>query len=202
MSRARDVANFGGGISASDITTGTLGNTVQDNITRLGTVTTGTLAGTVSGTFKAPTAQTVSSGTGVTFSSLPSYVDVIIISFYAVQLDGGSHLKVQIGDSGGLESSGYITGTAMVGATTGYGSYTDAFQWFVGNSARISSGHLILTNITSNTWIYSYTGKVDTDKVSVGGGRKDLSDTLTQVKVFPGGSNNFAGGTINIAYSG
>ena len=51
MSRARDMANLGAqagsGFDASDLTTGTLGNTVQDNITRLGTVTTGTLGANV-----------------------------------------------------------------------------------------------------------------------------------------------------------
>ena len=38
MSRARDMANLGtswSGFDASDLTIGTLGNTVQDNITRL-----------------------------------------------------------------------------------------------------------------------------------------------------------------------
>tara|TARA_Y100001938_G_scaffold21829_1_gene28105 strand:+ start:4424 stop:5056 length:633 start_codon:yes stop_codon:yes gene_type:complete len=39
-------AQAGSGFDASDITTGTLGNTVQDNITRLGTVTSGTFNGT------------------------------------------------------------------------------------------------------------------------------------------------------------
>tara|TARA_R110002051_G_C8598009_1_gene479948 strand:+ start:20 stop:598 length:579 start_codon:yes stop_codon:yes gene_type:complete len=51
MSRARDNANLGAqagsGLDASDITSGTLGNTVQDNITRLGTVTTGTMSNTI-----------------------------------------------------------------------------------------------------------------------------------------------------------
>ncbi len=51
MSRARDMANLGAqagsGFDASDLTTGTLGNTVQDNITRLGTVTTGTIKNTI-----------------------------------------------------------------------------------------------------------------------------------------------------------
>ena len=61
MSRARDLANLGD-INASDLTTGTLGNTVQDNITRLGTVTTGTLSHgtTLQG-------YVDSSNTGVTF---------------------------------------------------------------------------------------------------------------------------------------
>ena len=59
MTRARDMANLGSqagsGLDASDITTGTLGNTVQDNITRLGTVTTGTMNNTIgsSATFPA-----------------------------------------------------------------------------------------------------------------------------------------------------
>mgnify|MGYP003148893271 CR=1 FL=1 len=44
MSRARDLANLGDGVSGSDITTGTLGNTVQDNITRLGAVTQGSIS--------------------------------------------------------------------------------------------------------------------------------------------------------------
>ena len=66
MSRARDMANLGAqagsGLDASDITAGTLGNTVQDNITRLGTVTTGTLSHgtTLQG-------YVDSSNTGVTF---------------------------------------------------------------------------------------------------------------------------------------
>ena len=50
MTRARDMANLGSqagsGLDASDITTGTLGNTVQDNVTRLGTVTVGNLSNT------------------------------------------------------------------------------------------------------------------------------------------------------------
>ena len=60
MSRARDMANLGAqagsGLDASDITTGTLGNTVQDNITRLGVVTTGTMNNTIgsSATFPGP----------------------------------------------------------------------------------------------------------------------------------------------------
>mgnify|MGYP006407064721 CR=1 FL=1 len=59
MTRARDMANLGSqagsGLDASDITTGTLGNTVQDNVTRLGTVTVGTYNATIgsSATFPA-----------------------------------------------------------------------------------------------------------------------------------------------------
>ena len=55
-------AKIASGVSATKLTTGTLGNTVQDNITRLGTVTTGTLSHgtTLQG-------YVDSSNTGVTF---------------------------------------------------------------------------------------------------------------------------------------
>ena len=84
MSRARDMANLGAqagsGFDASDLTTGTLGNTVQDNITRLGTVTTGTFEGTIGSSATFPAGGTspiayahiadvkASNGAGGTFS--------------------------------------------------------------------------------------------------------------------------------------
>ena len=63
MSRARDMANLGAqagsGFDASDLTTGTLGNTVQDNITRLGTVTTGTMNNTIGSSATFPTGHVI-----------------------------------------------------------------------------------------------------------------------------------------------
>ena len=68
MSRARDNANLGAqagsGLTASDLTTGTLGNTVQDNITRVGTVGTGTWEGTTVAVAQGGTGVTSKTGTG------------------------------------------------------------------------------------------------------------------------------------------
>ena len=77
MSRARDTANLGAqagsGLTASDITTGTLGNTVQDNITRVGTVGTGTWEGTTVAVAQGGTGVTSKTGTGnVVLSSSPT----------------------------------------------------------------------------------------------------------------------------------
>lgn len=68
MTRARDMANLGpqagSGLDASDITTGTLGNTVQDNITRLGTIGTGTWEGTTIAVAQGGTGVTADTGSG------------------------------------------------------------------------------------------------------------------------------------------
>jgi len=79
MSRARDNANLGAqagsGLDASDLTTGTLGNTVQDNITRVGTVGTGTWEGTTVAVNQGGTGVTTKTGTGnVVLSSSPTLV--------------------------------------------------------------------------------------------------------------------------------
>jgi len=84
-SRARYNANLGAqaasGLDASDITTGTLGNTVQDAITRLGTVATGTWEGTTVAVAQGGTGVTSKTGTGnVVLSASPTFsgtVDIV-----------------------------------------------------------------------------------------------------------------------------
>ena len=78
MSRARDNANLGAqagsGLTASDLTTGTLGNTVQDNITRVGTVGTGTWEGTTVAVNQGGTGATSLTDGGVLLGSGTSAV--------------------------------------------------------------------------------------------------------------------------------
>ena len=94
MSRARDMANLGSqagsGFDASDLTTGTLGNTVQDNITRLGTVTTGTLS---HGTTLQKWVD--SSNTGVTFPDghVIQYQSKNVTGYYGTSLGSFQHMS-------------------------------------------------------------------------------------------------------------
>jgi len=53
------------------------------------------------------TPQATTSGTAKSFTSIPSGTKRITISFAGVSTDGTEELMVQIGDSGGLETSGY-----------------------------------------------------------------------------------------------
>ena len=122
MSRARDMANLGSqagsGFDASDLTTGTLGNTVQDNITRLGTVTTGTFNGTIG------TSATVPASVGSSLVFLEKYTgsddaqkDFMFSSYttynaYLFVLNGiapvanGSDLYVRLGNSSSIRDAG------------------------------------------------------------------------------------------------
>ena len=158
------------------------------------------------GGFTLETAQSVTSGTGVTFTGIPSGVSLIIVTFKQVSFDNATHLQVQIGDSGGIETSGYdgIRGYFRASGTTNVGGFSDSFECQLNDAAISASGSYIITSLdpSSNSWTYSVTaGAADgTSQVMVGGGHKSLSGTLTQLKVSPGSGNFDGSGTVNIMY--
>jgi hypothetical protein len=151
------------------------------------------------------TAVASTSGTSIDFTGLPSWVKRITVMFQGVSLSGTANPLIQIGDSGGFETTGYVSSGSSVtdsGATTVTGSTTG----FIIRSATASntlSGHMVLTNISGNIWIASYSAKNSTSSCSVGGGDKTLSDILTQVRITTtNGTDTFDAGSINILYEG
>jgi hypothetical protein len=159
--------------------------------------TTGTLAPIVSGT-----ATAASSGTAVLFSNIPSWVKRITIMFNEVSLSGTDSILVQIGDSGGIETTGYVS--SSVNTTGAAGNTVNSTSGFIvaGTLATyVNSGALVLTLMGSNLWIASGAGKLSTGVGWFGGGSKTLSDTLTQLNITVTGANTFDGaGTVNILY--
>jgi hypothetical protein len=155
---------------------------------------TGTLAPIVSGT-----AVTTTSGTSFDFTSIPSWVKRITVMFNGVSLSGTSALLVQIGDSGGIESTGYNSSACnQVGTVT---SSTAGFV-LVGNSAALTvSGILTLVLLSSNTWVESHSTKLSTAASGYGGGDKQLSDVLDRIRITTvNGTDVFDAGSINILY--
>ena len=142
------------------------------------------------------------SGTGTTFTNIPAYVNTIIISFYEVSLNGSANIKVQIGDSGGIETSSYEAVGGYFGAATYNEYYTSSFPITLQGAGREFSGNMILTNTGSNRWSESHSGYIDTNKIAGGGGAKTLSSILTQLKILAGSTDNFDKGYVNILYTG
>jgi hypothetical protein len=157
---------------------------------------------TVTSGFTSGTAVATTSGTAFDFTGIPATTKLIIINFHEVSTTGGDNLYVRLGDSGGFETTGYISSGGYFGASTGYNDVTDAFHITGFNSSSVYTATLFLTlvDISTNTWISSHSGKANTTLLSVGGGSKSLSDTLTQVRITRGGSNTFDAGKLNIMY--
>ncbi len=138
------------------------------------------------------TEQDTTSGTEADWTSLPSTAKRIVVSFQGVSLSGTDNILVQIGDSGGFETTGYASGsghdTANISSTSGF---------IVFASSRTLDGMLVLDATGSNRWFSSH-GGVASGLPCAGGGSKTLSGTLTQVRVTRTGSNTFSTGTINV----
>jgi hypothetical protein len=151
------------------------------------------------------TAVASTSGTSIDFTDIPSWVKRITVIFSGVSVSGTSHWLVQLGDSGGIENTGY-TSSAFIIATTGSNGVnsTAGYVIFDDNATYAFSGKMIIDNVTSNTWVSSHTlgsGTSLTGLSGFGGGSKTLSATLDRIRITTvNGTDTFDAGTINIIY--
>ena len=184
-------------------TTDTLvGKTTTDTLTNK-TLTSPAIAGTPTGVGVLTSGTSVSaSGTSVDFTSIPSWVKRITVMFSGVSLSGSSDLLIQVGDSGGFETSGYLsTSSASSSGGTGISNSTAGFVIRSASAASITSGVMALVTLESNLWVSSYSGKQSSTVAVVNGGNKTLSDTLTQVRITTvNGTDTFDAGSINILF--
>jgi hypothetical protein len=148
------------------------------------------------------TAVASTSGTSVDFTGIPSWAKRITVMFNGVSTSGTSPLQIQIGDSGGVETTGYLSG-----AWTGASNYqTGITTGFVLNGSTVAAvayhGNITICNLNSNTWSSSHSlGASGGSYHCLGGGSKDLSATLDRVRITTiNGTDTFDAGSINILY--
>lgn len=160
----------------------------------------------VKSTFAADTEQATTSGTAFDFTGIPATAKRVIISFYNVGLSGSDNILVQIGDSGGIENTGYISSAACVRVTTSPtgATATDGFVTNGDNVINNFSGQMILTALDAGgtKWASSHVASVNSGSgnQSIGGGNKTLSARLDRVRITRTGSNTFDTGSVNITY--
>jgi hypothetical protein len=152
------------------------------------------------------TQQASTSGTTVTFSSIPAGVRRITINLVGVSTSGTSDLMIQIGDSGGLENSGYLgAATTIVSATPATLNLTIGFaltETIAAASVIHGTVTLTLENSTTFTWVCSsILASSNTAATHIGAGSKSLTAELTQLAISAqNGADTFDAGAINITY--
>jgi len=143
------------------------------------------------------TAVASTSGTSIDFTGIPSWVDRITVMFNGVSTSGTAGLQIQLGDSGGFETSGYI-------GSSGTQANSSAFTLNAGSSAAATtySGNAIISSVSGNIWSqFGVLGRADGVATIASGGAKTLSDVLTQVRITTSnGTDTFDAGSINILY--
>ena len=149
------------------------------------------------------TQQATTSGTQFDFTGLPAGLNEIVVAFDGVSLSGTDHLLVQLGTSGGIDATGYVSTSALVfaGASIQSANSTTGFVLFIGDAARSSSGQLIIRRMSGNKWTQSHTNVHGATSVITGAGIKTFSGEIDRIRILASGANTFDAGSVNISYT-
>lgn len=143
------------------------------------------------------------SGTSVTWSSIPAWVTKIAILISQVSTAGADHLRIQLGTSGGTVTTGYVTDSMIMvhNATSDWVHDSTGFSMFLGNASRTMQGVVKLEKGSDDLWYcYGTTGLPVDEQGAIIGGVVDLSGTLTDVIVNGDNGSAFDNGAITLIY--
>jgi hypothetical protein len=154
-----------------------------------------------SGAFVRGTAVASTSGTSITFTSIPSWAKRITVMFNGVSTNGTANLLVRIG-SGSLQTTGYTSTAAYFTTTPSTQSVTDGFLIRTDNAGNNICGSMVICNFSSNDWVENLVGSGSSNnQCYVGGGAVSLSGVLDRVAILTAnGTDTFDAGSINILY--
>lgn len=147
------------------------------------------------------TAVASTSGTSIDFTSIPAWVKRITVMYNNVSTSGTSPWLIQIGDSGGIEITGYLGGSGDRG---GEGASTAGFEIVYSPAAASAySGIATIALVdTSNSWVISGVVAINVSgQTKTFAGSKQTSATLDRVRITTvNGTDTFDAGSINILY--
>jgi len=177
-----------------------------DGSATIATLSSTTITGTtIQGTIKSGTAVASTSGTSIDFTSIPSWVKQVTVMFSGVSTNGTSNVRLQLGTSSGVTTSGYLAASSTIVAAVATVASTSGFDfWEPGSTASVRHGSVVFSLLGSNAWvanggiIYSDSARTCTLFGSI-----TLSATLDRVRITTvNGTDTFDAGSINILYEG
>jgi len=150
------------------------------------------------------TAVAAGTGTAIDLTGIPAGVKRVTLLFSETSLSGADDFLIQLGDSGGFETSGYISSVGHVihGQNGNVRSSTAGFIAGGGDSSTKLIGTMTLSLIVAGSfkWISALNVTQTTAVTQCGGGQKSLSAELTQVRIDSTGSNTFDAGSVAISW--
>ena len=144
------------------------------------------------------TEQPSTSGSSVNFTSIPAGVRKIIVNGVGVSTNGTANWVLQLGDTDGLEATGYLSSAFNVTATT------DATTGFLINKASVAAvvyrfqAILSLEDSTDFTWTCSSQTGGAGEPAQFQIGSKSLSAELDRLSIVT--TDTWDAGVINISF--
>jgi hypothetical protein len=166
------------------------------------------VTGNLSGTIRQGTAVASTSGTSIDFTGIPSWVKRVTVMFDGVSTSGSSPYLVLVGNSGGIITTGYVSGDW--GVTTAVASSVSnsatGFRFGGVGVGSVQQGMLSLNLISTSSWAAqgSFYDNNPTVRISYVTGRvTGVSPALDRIRITTvNGTDTFDAGSINILYEG
>lgn len=152
------------------------------------------------------TAVTLTTQTEVGFTGIPSWAKRITVNFSGVSTNGTTGPVIQLGDSGGYETTGYLGSMSGggTGSTLAAANATNGILFHVSpTNGAIMHGAIVLTLVSAstNTWAaQGVVGRSDLTNTFFVGASKSLSATLDRVRIYINGTDQFDTGVVNISW--
>lgn len=137
---------------------------------------------------------TTLSGTDAPFTSIPSGVRRIVLNFSGASTSGTGLLSIEIGDSGGYETSGYVGAVFRDGGSASFSASFLVTSTTVAGDVYDGVIELYRGDSSTNTWHIRGTLSATTGPfVHVSTGTKSLTAELDRLRVVAGGNSWDAG---------
>jgi len=156
------------------------------------------------GGFTLSSTSATTSGTSVTFGSIPAGTNMIILMLNGVSASSTGGYWTTIGDAGGLETSGYLNGQhAIQGSSIGNHALSTAHPLVetIVNGGPLFHGMVIYTLLESSSFTWSIIGQIHCSGHEEGNwsaGTKSLTAELTQISLIT--ANTMDAGEASIMY--
>lgn len=148
------------------------------------------------------TSVALTNQTSVDFTGIPSWANRVTVMFSGVSTNGTSSPIIQIGDSGGVEVTGYLGASTSMDTGVASSNFTTGFGIRSATAAAVLHGFMSIVRQNGNTWAARGDfGGSSAPFCIVSGGSKTLSDVLDRVRLTTGnGTDQFDAGSVSISW--
>jgi hypothetical protein len=197
-----DTTDFSTEFSAIETAIATKADSASPTLTSP-TLSSPTITGFAGGTLTLTSETATTSGTTVDITSIPSWVKKITVLFALVDTDGTSFPIIQLGDSGGIEATGYL-GSAFTSANASTSTIGIIFSKRTVSTSPISGAvTLYLQDSANNTWVASGTTCTQGGEPCSTASLKPLSAALDRIRLTTtNGTDAFESGAVSLVYEG
>ena len=146
------------------------------------------------------------SGSGTTFTGIPLWAKRVRLMFVGASLSGSANILARLGDSGGVENTGYTGQVVQINSapSVSAATFSSGFQLTIGTDPAYAWEATIVFDLIDpsiNRWVASGTvGTTSDARVNIVTGYKALSGPLDRIQILQNSADTFDSGQVNISW--